>query len=331
MADSDSDTTDRRRSRGIYRVIHVRMWGDRRFRRLSALQPSGQALWLYLLTGPHTGPIPGLFSAGESSMAEALRWPLEAFREAFREAFAEGMVKADWEARLVWVPKAVEYNPPQSPNVVKSWASAWHMLPECDLLVVARARLRAFLEGFGKAFGEAFDEGIPEALGESGAGAGVPPLPPRGGPVPLSKRSQRNGKPKKRRRKSEWDGDLPWDSIVQTWNENAGALARLTLGSPPSDDRESLARRLWLNLQNRTKAEAGDHDDDYALGLMGAGVRRCSEDGHYVQNRHGFDAFCRKADRWLDEPGKAEVFNPDTYRPEDYPPDHPFHVMWAQS
>ena len=41
-----------------YRKIEVRMWGDEKFRMLSPLPPSGQSLWLFLLTGPHTGPIP---------------------------------------------------------------------------------------------------------------------------------------------------------------------------------------------------------------------------------------------------------------------------------
>ena len=44
------------------------MWGDKSFRELSAPQPCGQALWIYLLTGPHTTPLPGLFMAGEAGL-----------------------------------------------------------------------------------------------------------------------------------------------------------------------------------------------------------------------------------------------------------------------
>lgn len=145
-----------------YRKIDIRIRSDARFRNLSAPSPNGQSLWFHLLTGPHTGLIPGLAGIGEAAMAEELNWPLEGFREAFREVFREGMAKADWKARLVWVPKAIRYDPPQSPNVVKSWADAWDELPECALKVEAWQGLKAFLEGKGEAFLKAFLEACPK-------------------------------------------------------------------------------------------------------------------------------------------------------------------------
>src|SRR6266446_3179831 len=48
-----------------YRKIDTRMWGDVRFRELSSPSPSGKYLWMFLLTGPQTSNIPGLFRAGE--------------------------------------------------------------------------------------------------------------------------------------------------------------------------------------------------------------------------------------------------------------------------
>lgn len=102
-----------------YRKIEVRTWADERFRSLSPMPPSGQGLWFFLLTGPHTGPIPGLFRAGRLAMAEELGWEAEAFDEAFREVSQQGMAKADFKARLVWLPKALKHNKPESPNVVR--------------------------------------------------------------------------------------------------------------------------------------------------------------------------------------------------------------------
>jgi hypothetical protein len=139
-----------------YRKVDVRIHSDEKFRQLSGPPPCGKYLWLYLITGPHTGPIPGLFRAGQAAMAEELDWDLEGFREAFQEAFQKGMVKADWKAKLVWLPNALKYNPPASPNVVKSWANAWDELPECALKNEAFQEIKAFLEGFGKAFAKAF-------------------------------------------------------------------------------------------------------------------------------------------------------------------------------
>ncbi|AMR80227.1 hypothetical protein A2G96_05720 [Cupriavidus nantongensis] len=157
--------------RARYRKIEVRMWGDEKFRALSPLQPSAQALWVFLLTGPHTGPIPGLFRAGRAALAEELDWPVEAFDEAFREVFREGMAKADWKAKVVWIPNALKCNKPESPNVVKSWASEWSQIPECALKREAfeslKANTCALSEAFGKAFAEAFGMASGKASGKA--------------------------------------------------------------------------------------------------------------------------------------------------------------------
>jgi hypothetical protein len=82
---------------GRYRKTDPRMYGDERFQRLSKPQPNGQTLFRYLFTGPHTTNIPGLFTAGEAGLAEALGWPLKAFREAFREGLVEALRRRDPE------------------------------------------------------------------------------------------------------------------------------------------------------------------------------------------------------------------------------------------
>lgn len=144
----------------LYRKVEVRMWSDENFCALSPLPPSGQSLWLFLLTGPFTGPIPGLLRVGRASMAEALNWELEAFDKAFDEVFAKGMIKADWKARFVWIPKAILSNPPASPNVIISWSNEWDLLPECPLKVEAFSAVKASISSMGEAFGKAFDKAI---------------------------------------------------------------------------------------------------------------------------------------------------------------------------
>jgi len=154
-----------------FRKIDIKMWTDARFRRLSPLPPSGQGLWIYLIAGRETTNLPGLIVAGEAALAESLGWNLKAFREAFREVFREGLAEADFEARLIWVPNAVKYHPPQSPNVVKSWSTKWELVPECDLKTKAYRGLKAFVEGLGKGFAEAFAKGIENPLLNQGAGS----------------------------------------------------------------------------------------------------------------------------------------------------------------
>ncbi len=128
-----------------YRKVEVSTYGDDKFRRLSPIPPCGQGLWLYLITGPHTTAIPGLFRAGRAGMAEELGWPIEAFDKAFQEALAQGMVKADFEHRVVWLPNAIKHNKPASPNVVTSWAASLELIPECGLKTEAIAGITAFL------------------------------------------------------------------------------------------------------------------------------------------------------------------------------------------
>lgn len=144
-----------------YRKVKITMWDDPKFRALSALPPSGQSLFIYLLTSPFTGIIPGLFKAGRAAIAEELGWEVEAFDLALGEALALGMVKADMQARVFWLPNAAKHNPPASLNVVKSWVRAFELLPDCPLKWEARESLRAVCYGVSKSMGEAFDKALP--------------------------------------------------------------------------------------------------------------------------------------------------------------------------
>lgn len=144
-----------------YRKVKITMWDDPKFRSLSPLPPSGQSLFIYLLTSPFTGIIPGLFKAGRAAMAEELGWEVEAFDLALGEALALGIVKADLQARVFWLPNAAKHNPPVSINVIKSWAKAFNYLPECPLKWEAWESLRAACYGVSKAMGKAFDEALP--------------------------------------------------------------------------------------------------------------------------------------------------------------------------
>jgi hypothetical protein len=139
-----------------HRKIDVRMWGDEKFQRLSRSQPCGQALFQYLLLNPAVTSVPGLFRAGRPQLADELGWSLEGFDEAFAELFREGLAKADWKARVVWIPGARKYNAPENPNVVKSWRVHLDELPECALKTEAMRVLKELCKGLGKGFAEAF-------------------------------------------------------------------------------------------------------------------------------------------------------------------------------
>lgn len=139
-----------------YRKIDLKMWADAKFRQLSKPQPNAQFLWLYLLTGPFTTIIPGVIIAGPAAMAEALGWSLRLFKQAFDEIIALDMVHVDFEARLIWVPNAVKFNPPASVKVVVGWRKVWDEIPECPLKEMIYKTLSAFLKDKGDAFTKAF-------------------------------------------------------------------------------------------------------------------------------------------------------------------------------
>lgn len=157
----------------IYRRVSVGMWGDEKFRRLSPLKPSGQALWIYLLTGPHTGPIPGLFSVTQSELQERLGWEPKAFREAFREVLGLGLIEFSESDKIVWIFRAINHNRPQSPNVIRSWGKAADLIPDGDLKNRALAHLYDHLKDFGKGFRKAFRDTFPKGVAITGAVTGT--------------------------------------------------------------------------------------------------------------------------------------------------------------
>lgn len=148
-----------------FRKIEMRMWADQKFRALSPLPPSGQSLWLYLLTGPHTGIIPGLFKARRGGLVEELAWSPEAFDTAFAEITSLQMAEADWKVGVVWIPNAIKCNLPQSPNVITAWRKEWPLIPDCDLKTRAYEAIRSAIYAMpsrpsenGKGFRGVFDE-----------------------------------------------------------------------------------------------------------------------------------------------------------------------------
>lgn len=159
-------------ARARYRKVFSEVYADDKFGELSPMQPSGQSLFLYLLTGPHCTSLPGVIVCGRAGLAEALGWSLEDFDRCFAELEQRAMVAADWKRRVIWLPNAIKHNRPENPNVVKSWAAHWREVPSCELKDrAARAILRgleAYAEGLAAPFraltGLSESEGLQEGL-----------------------------------------------------------------------------------------------------------------------------------------------------------------------
>lgn len=155
------------RLHGRYSRVHQRVWRDAGFQALSPLPPSGQSLWLYLMTCPHRSALPGVIIGSQTQIADELGWEAEAFRQAFREVLGEGgrkvLAEHDARARLTVLIHGLRYDPPASPNVVLGWQAIAADLPECAVLDKHLNRLRKDLvdEGFGQPWLIAFDRAFP--------------------------------------------------------------------------------------------------------------------------------------------------------------------------
>jgi hypothetical protein len=144
-----------------YRNIECGMWDSPDFLSLSApKKPTAQWLWLYLLTGPCTGIIPGLFRFSIAETAERFGWSAKEISSCLDELVKKNMARFDPATRLIWLPNALkDRNAPASPNVVRSWRAAWIEVPECELKAQAAEIIEATLATFGEGFAKAFREG----------------------------------------------------------------------------------------------------------------------------------------------------------------------------
>lgn len=146
----------------LFRRVSVRMHGDAKVRALSRPPPNGETLWHHLLFGEQTGIIPGLCKIGEAAFAEQLGWDVKGFRQAFSQVGDQGLAKADWIARLVFVPNAIKHNKPGNPKVILHWRRAWELLPECELKIEAWHVFESYFKAMPEAWLKAFTKACPK-------------------------------------------------------------------------------------------------------------------------------------------------------------------------
>lgn len=141
-----------------YRKIDPRIWNDEHFRPLSR---DAKLLFLFLLTHPHLTSL-GAMRATPLGLACELGWTEKEFRKAFGELLRKPFLKVCESASFIGIPNFIKYNPPENPNVIKSWASALDYIPECDL----KYELMQYVKAFAIPFGKAFVEALPKAFDE---------------------------------------------------------------------------------------------------------------------------------------------------------------------
>lgn len=123
-----------------YRKIDPRMWDDERF---ATLSQTTKLVWLLILTGPHTTPLPGLSNVGVAALAESSRYDADTVSRGLAELSRAGMVEFNPTCRVLRVPNAPKYNPCSNPKVLKGWFSLFKSVPDCAEKFRHLASLRA--------------------------------------------------------------------------------------------------------------------------------------------------------------------------------------------
>jgi hypothetical protein len=142
----------------IFRVVMVSVWEGE----LRGASDAAIVVYMRLRTGPESSVIPGVVVIGRAALAEAMGWELPKVLRALKELAARGCLDADWDRRLVWMPRAALDGNPDNPNQVVRWARYWSVIPDCDLKHRIHGDLRAMLEPREPEFLASFDRACPK-------------------------------------------------------------------------------------------------------------------------------------------------------------------------
>jgi hypothetical protein len=166
---------------GRWRRVYSNDWHDAAFQGLSDAE---RVVWFYLKTGPQSTSV-GIFRVSAAVAVEDIgNLTATEFQHRLDVVVRAFGWRYDMATRVLWIPNWLAENPPQSPNVAKSYRKLLANLPDCDLKAEAALSIgrqlkdfpQAFLEAFGKDFAKAFPqpksktESLPEPQTESNQG-----------------------------------------------------------------------------------------------------------------------------------------------------------------
>lgn len=200
-----------------YRKVECKIWTDAD---VAGASYGCQWLLFYMLTSPDMTALGAMRSTSENVQILS-RYSGGPFKEAFAEAFQEGIVLGFWEydeCGVIWLPKFLHHNRPQSPNVVKSWHAIMETLPTCPLKSRLDAETKFFLEQhLGESFSEAFTKPFAKALRKPSGKTSAKPLPNQ------ETGFRKQEKKEREKKKGPPNGEL-LSRLVTRWNEIAPSI-----------------------------------------------------------------------------------------------------------
>jgi hypothetical protein len=124
---------------------------------LQGLTDSDKVVYFYLRTGPQSTSV-GVFRVSTAVAVEDIGGDLNPVQ--FEERLSRVCEAFGWRfdvpTRVLWIQTWFDDNPPQSPNVCKSWAKLLVNLPDSDIKFEAAAAILRALKDMPQAFREAF-------------------------------------------------------------------------------------------------------------------------------------------------------------------------------
>ncbi len=255
-----------------YTCVYREMWDDERF---WSLPDATKLVYLYLLTTPMGNGV-GCFKAGMAAMIEESRIKDGTFRKGFRECLAKGLCDYDEGARVVYIPKYFERNPPNNPNNLKFIAKDYLKIPDCSLKAKCYQTIEEWCNEKGGMFPQTFQERYEECSQErpGDSSALSDPLSPS---LPLSD-SGIDANPKVVASKKPAKGTPTWNAYASAYKERYGT----------DPVRNTKANSLCVQLVDRLGADTAPPVAAYYL---------TSNNAYHAGRGHALDALVKDCEK----------------------------------
>jgi hypothetical protein len=143
-----------------YRKIHCTIWNEERF---ASISNNAKLAYFYILTHPNMTALGAMRGTANGIAAE-----LGVSTSAVNELLNIHLVQYDPATSCLYVPDFIEWQAPESTNVVKAWAKSFDLIPDGifkrQVVLEAHAYIRTLSTPFQVAFDKALKEAFPKGL-----------------------------------------------------------------------------------------------------------------------------------------------------------------------